>query len=204
MLDKALKNNSFAKNIRRRQLQADYEVAKAKGNQRQINLFAKVGLTGTDRTVRGAYDPLKDNQVVEIGFQIPLLDWGKRRGKVKVAKSNREVTRSRLRQEQMNFQQDIFILVEHFNNQQEQLRLADAADRIAQRRYHTNVETFMIGKISTLDLNDSQSRKDEARQKYINEMFYYWHYYYQVRSLTLWDFTNETNIDADFEKIISR
>lgn len=204
VLDKALTNNSFAKNIRRRQLQADYEVAKAKGNQRQINLFAKLGLTGTDCTFRGVYDPLKDNQVVEVGFQIPLLDWGKRKGKVKVAQSNRDVTLSRLRQEEMNFQQNIFILVEHFNNQQQQLQLAVAADRIAQKRYQTNVETFMIGKISTLDLNDSQARKDEARQKYINEMFYYWYYYYQVRSLTLWDFVNQTDIDADFEKIIRR
>ncbi len=44
-LDKALSNNSFAKNIRRRQLEADYEVARAKGNLRQITLFAQVGYT---------------------------------------------------------------------------------------------------------------------------------------------------------------
>ena len=202
VLDKALKNNSFAKNIRRRQLQADYEVAKAKGNRRQISLFAQVGLTGTDRDFKGAYHPLKDNQVVEVGFRIPLLDWGKRRGQVKVAQSNREVTMSRLRQEEMNFQQNIFILVEHFNNQQQQLELADAADEIAQQRYKTNVETFMIGKISTLDLNDSQTRKDEARQKHINELFNYWYYYYQIRSLTLWDFSKQTSIDADFDAIV--
>jgi outer membrane protein TolC len=102
----------------------------------------------------------------------------------------------------MNFNQNLFILVEQFNNQQQQLRLADKADQIAQRRYDTNVETFLIGKISTLDLNDSQSKKDEARQKHISEMFYYWYYYYQVRSLTLWDFYQGTNIDADFEKIV--
>ena len=202
VLNKALVNNAFAKNIRRRQLEADYEVAKAKGNLRQISLFAQVGLTGTDRRFSGAYHPLKDNQVVEVGFRIPLVDWGKRRGKVKVAQSNREVTLSKLRQEEMNFQQDLFMLVEHFNNQQQQLKLADAADQIAQRRYHTNVETFMIGKISTLDLNDSQSRKDEARQKHIRELFYYWYYYYQVRSLTLWDFVKQSTIEADFEKII--
>ena len=202
VLEKAITNNAFMKNIRRRQLEADYEVAKAKGNQRQINLFAQVGLTGTDRSLKGAYDPLKDNQIVEVGFRIPLVDWGKRRGKVKVAESDREVMNSKLRQEEMSFQQNLFILVEHFNNQRQQLRLADAADEIAQKRYHTNVETFMIGKISTLDLNDSQSRKDEARQKHINELFYYWYYYYQVRSLTLWDFAKNTNIDADFEKII--
>lgn len=204
VLDKALANNSFAHNIRRRQLEADYEVAKAKGNLRQITLFAQVGFTGTDHEFKGAYNTLKDNQVVEVGFKIPILDWGKRRGQVKVAKSNREVTESKLRQETMNFNQNLFILVEQFNNQLTQLNIAGTADDIAQKRYNTNVETFMIGKISTLDLNDSQSKKDEARQKHINELFYYWYYYYQLRSLTLWDFTTNTGIDADFEKIIKQ
>ena len=203
-LEKALANNSFAHNIRRRQLEADYEVAKAKGNLRQISLFAQVGFTGTDQTFKGAYDPLKDNQVVEVGFRIPLLDWGKRRGQVKVAQSNREVVQSRLRQETMDFNQNLFILVEQFNNQRAQLNIADEADAIAQQRYKTNVETFMIGRISTLDLNDAQVSKDEARQKHISELFYYWYYYYQLRSLTLWDFEKNTNIDADFEAIIKK
>ena len=203
-LDKALANNSFAHNIRRRQLEADYEVAKAKGNLRQITLFAQVGFTGTGERFQHAYDPLKDNQVVEVGFKVPLLDWGKRRGQVKVAQSNREVVQSRLRQETMDFNQNLFILVEQFNNQRAQLDIANEADEIAQKRYKTNVETFMIGRISTLDLNDAQVSKDEARQKHISELFYYWYYYYQLRSLTLWDFEKNTNIDADFEAIVKK
>ena len=203
-LNKALTNNSFAHNIRRRQLEADYEVARAKGNLRQMTLFAQVGFTGTDQEVRGAYDPLKDNQIVEVGVSIPLLDWGKRKGQVKVAKSNREVIQSRLRQESMNFNQDLFILVEQFNNQRAQLEIANEADQIAQQRYKTNVETFMIGRISTLDLNDAQMSKDQARQKHISELFYYWYYYYQLLSLTLWDFEKNSNIDADIEAIVKK
>ena len=203
-LQKALANNSFAHNIRRRQLEADYEVAKAKGNLRQISLFAQVGFTGTDQKFKGAYDPLKDNQIIEVGFKIPLLDWGKRKGQVKVAQSNREVVQSRLRQETMDFNQNLFILVEQFNNQRAQLEIADEADQIAQQRYKTNVETFMIGRISTLDLNDAQVSKDQARQNHISELYYYWSYYYQLRSLTLWDFEKNTNIDADFEAIIKK
>ena len=157
-----------------------------------------------DQEFSQAYRQLKDNQVVEVGVRIPILDWGKRKGKVKVAESNREVTESKLRQETMNFNQNLFILVEQFNNQLTQLQIADEADVIAQKRYKTNVETFMIGKISTLDLNDSQSRKDEARQRHITQLFYYWYYYYQLRSLTLWDFSNNTNIDADFERIVKQ
>lgn len=204
VLDKALQNNAFASNIRRRQLEADYEVAKARGNMREISLYAQVGFTGTNRDFANSYNHLKDNQIVEIGIKIPILDWGKRRGRVKVAQSNREMIESQLKKETMEFNQDLFILTEQFNNQRRQLMIAYEADDIAQRRYNTNVETFMVGRISTLDLNDAQASKDSARQKRISELFYYWYYYYQIRSLTLWDFATNTGIDADFESIIKQ
>lgn len=202
VLERALENNSLSKNLRRRQLEADYAVATAKGNMRQVTLYAQVGFTGTDNTIRMAYDRLKDNQVVEIGVKIPILDWGKRRGQVKVAESNRELTKARLRQEALTFNQDLFVLVERFNNQRQQVNIAEKADTIANKRYHTNYETFMIGKISTLDLNDSNTAKDQARLKVINELFNFWYYYYQLRSLTLWDFIKGTSIDADFDRIV--
>ena len=202
VLNKALERNSFAQNIRRRQLEADYEVATARGNLRSIDLFASVGYTGQNHEFSSAYRDLLDNQIVQVGVKIPILDWGKRRGKVRVAKSNREVVLSRIRQEQINFNQDIFLLVEHFNNQAQQLDIAKEADAIAQQRYKTSIETFLIGKINTLDLNDAQNSKDDARQKHISELYYYWYYYYQIRSLTLWDFRTNTELEADFDEII--
>lgn len=202
VLDKALANNSFSREIRRRQLEADYEVAKAKGNMRQIDLFAQIGFTGTADNTGDAYSRLKDNQIVELGFSIPIIDWGKRKGKVRVAENNRKVVESRIRKEQMEFNQDIFILVERYNNQRRQLEISQRADTIAAARYNTNLETFMVGKISTLDLNDSQLSKDESRQSMINQMYLYWRYYYQIRSLTLWDFASGTGIDTDVTKII--
>lgn len=201
-LDKALANNKFSKNLLRRQLEADYEVAKARGDLRQIDLFAQVGFTGTGSEFKHAYDPLKDNQVVEIGVKIPLLDWGKRRGRVKVAESNRRTVESQLRQESLNFSQELFILVERFNNQQRQVDIARQATAIADRRYLTNVETFLIGKISTLDLNDSQVKKDQSRQAYINQLYLFWRYYYQLRSLTLWDYEASLPVDADIERLV--
>lgn len=204
VLQKALERNSFAQNIRRRQLEADFAVATAKGNLRTIDLFANVGYTGWDQKFSSAYKNLLDNQVVEIGLTIPLLDWGKRRGKVKVAESNREVIASRIKQEQMNFNQDIFLLVANFNNQAMQLDIANEADIIAEKRYKTSIETFLIGKINTLDLNDAQNSKDEARQKHIQEMYSYWYYFYQIRSLTLWDFEKNHELEVDFEEVINK
>ncbi|MCM1450964.1 MAG: TolC family protein [Clostridium sp.] len=201
-LEKALANNQFAKQMLRLQLEADYEVAKAKGNQREITLFAQLGYTGADQSLRGSYQGLKGNQVVEVGVSIPILDWGRRKGKVKVAESNRKLVESQVRRETLNFNQNLFILIERYSNQLHQLQRARRADEIAAKRYATNVETFLIGKISTLDLNDSRVKKDEARREYVNELYAFWNYYYQIRSLTLWDYQTNSPIDADFSQII--
>ena len=102
----------------------------------------------------------------------------------------------------MNFNQDIFLLVENFNNQAGQLSIASQASAIAQKRYKTAIETFMIGKINILDLNDAQKSKDEAVQKEIEELYIYWNYYYNIRSITLFDFLSKSTLDAEFEKIV--
>lgn len=201
-LEKARTNNSFSKNMQRIQLEADYAVARAKGLQREINLFAQIGYTGTDHGLRGSYQNLKSNQIVEIGVELPLVDWGRRKGQVKVAESNRKLVTSRVRQENQNFNQNLFILVERYGNQMKQLEIARKADEIARKRYDTNVETYLIGKISTLDLNDSRVKKDEARREYVNALFLFWSYYYQIRSLTLWDYEKNCPIDIDVESIL--
>ena len=201
-LERAMTNNKFSRNIRRRQLEAEYDVAKAKGELREINIRLQVGYNGTGAQFRSAYNPLKDNQVVEVGVSLPILDWGKRRGKVKVAESNRRLTESQLRQETQTFRQDLFIMVERFNNQRRQLNIAQRADTIAVTRYNTNVETYLVGAISTLDLNDSQSRKDQSRRQLLSALALYWQYWYNIRSLTLWDYENNRPIDADIDKYV--
>mgnify|MGYP000118707405 FL=1 len=204
VLEKALENHSFSQNIRRRQLEADYAVAEAKGNLRKVDLYASLGLSGQDNAFRNVYHSSQwgNNQMVEVGVKIPILDWGKRRGKVRVAESERETVRAKIRQEQMDFNQDIFLLVEHFNNQAAQLSIANEADSIARKRYNANVQAFMIGQISMLDLNDAQSSKDEARQTRISELYNYWYYLYQIRSLTLWDYERNRELSEDFERVI--
>lgn len=203
-MEKSRENHALNRNIQRRRLEADYKVAAAKGNLRSIELYASVGYTGQDSRFNRAYSPLKDYQMAEVGVKIPLLDWGKRRGNVRVAESNREMVRSQLRQELQTFDQNLFILVENLNNQAKQLRIAEESDSLAQKRYETNIATFMVGSISTLELNDAQQSKDQARQQRISRLYDYWYDFYRLRSLTLWDFINNTDINADFEQLVKR
>jgi len=202
VLGHALRNNALATTMRRRQLEADYAVASARANRQSINLYAQLGYTGTGDNMSSAYRHLLSNEVVQVGVTIPLLDWGMRKGQRRVAESNREIVQGQLRQQAQEFRQIIFILTEQFNNQAEQLRIASEADTIARRRYHTNVETFKIGSISTLELSDAQKAKDQARQNRIQQLFNYWYYYYQIRSIALWDFERGCELTADIEKLV--
>ena len=202
VLNHALQNNALATTMRRRQMEADYAVASARANRQSINLYAQLGYTGTGDNMNSAYRNLLSNEVVSVGITVPLLDWGKRKGQRRLAESNRDIIQGQLRQQSQDFRQDIFILTEQFNNQAEQLRIACEADTIARRRYHTNVETFKIGSISTLELSDAQKSKDQARQNRIQQLFNYWYYYYQLRSIALWDFERGCDLSADVERLI--
>lgn len=203
-LQKAMENYAINLNIARRKLEADYNVAAAKGNLRSMEVYASVGYTGQESQLSKAYSPLKDYQMVEIGMRIPLMDWGKRKGQVRMAESNRETVQNQLRQEQQMFDQQLFVLVEELNNQVKQLRIAEETDSIAQKRYETNIATFMVGSISTLELNDAQQSKDSARQGRISQLYQYWYDFYRLRSLTLWDFVNNCDINADFKALIDK
>ena len=204
VLNHALQNNALATTMRRRQMEADYAVASARANRQSINLYAQLGYTGTGDNMNSAYRNLLSNEVVSVGITVPLLDWGKRKGQRRLAESNRDIIQGQLRQQSQDFRQDIFILTEQFNNQAEQLRIACEADTIARRRYHTNVETFKIGSISTLELSDAQTAKDKARQNRISQLYNYWYYYYQLRSIALWDFEKGCDLRADIEKLIQQ
>ena len=202
VLAHALQNNALATTMRRRQMEADYAVASARANRQSINLYAQLGYTGTGENMSNAYRHLLSNEVVSVGITVPLLDWGKRKGQRRLAESNRDIIQGQLRQQSQDFRQDIFILTEQFNNQAEQLRIACEADTIARRRYYTNVETFKIGSISTLELSSAQTAKDQARQNRIQQLFNYWYYYYQLRSIALWDFERGCELTADVERLI--
>lgn len=184
VLDAAHQYNAFAKNILRRQLEAEYAVATAKGNRRSVNLYASIGFSGVNTSLQGSYSDLRNNQIVQLGLSIPILDWGKRKGQVMMAESDREVVETQIKQDEIEFNQNIFLLVENYNNQTQQLEIAVASDSLATSRYDMAVKTYMVGEISILDLNDARDSKDSARATMITELYYFWYYFFNIRSVT--------------------
>ncbi len=205
VLTEALANNSFTLNVQRRMLQASQGVSQAKADRWNFTLFASLGVSGQEDKVLHAYEShnMRSNQIVEVGVKLPILDWGKRKGKVKIAEANRDVVQSRLDKEQMDFKQNIFLAVQNFNNQWKQLKIAEEADKIARQRYDTSVEAFILGKIDVLNLNDAQTSKDIARRNYIEQVYALWSYHYQIRGLTLYDFIEGRALTVNYNDYLN-
>jgi outer membrane protein TolC len=201
-LEQARQNRSDILALERQQLEAESEVSQARSESRfNANLFAVYGLTQTADNFSDAYvDPL-DQQQLRVGIQIPILDWGVGRGRVRMAESNRELVYTNVEQALIDFEQEVFLRVMEFNMLDRQLMIASKADTIADKRYEVSRQRYLIGRIDILELNIALEEKDRAKQRYLAALRNYWRGFYEMRRLTLYDFKEDGPITLNFNEI---
>ena len=101
-----------------------------------------------------------------------------------------------------DFQQNLFLDVEQFNLQKDQVAISAKSDTVAMKRFEVTKARFLIGKIAVLELNDADARKDQNKRAYLQSLQNYWTYFYNLRQLTLYDFINQKPIETEFEKLL--
>lgn len=202
-IEEARANRADALAFNRRELEAEREVNRAKMDGRfDAELFAVYGLTQSSIDLDEVYTNPLDQQQLRVGITMPILDWGVARGRIKIAESNQEIIRTAIEQEQIDFDQEVFLLVARFNLQADQVRIAAKADTVAQKGYGITKARYLIGKISITDLNIAQTESDQSKSNYINALWTYWRNYYQLRRLTLFDFEYNMPIAVDHQELL--
>jgi len=204
-LAEAKANNPEILNMERQLLEAQQRVAEARSQKGiRADLYAQFGLSQTSEDIEGVYRDPNNNQRVEVGVQIPILDWGLGRGQYRMAQSAEEVVKTDVRQSQIDFDENIFLQVMQFNLQDDQVAIAFKADTIADLRYEVTKQRFLIGKIDVLDLNVALEEKDVARRGYVQALRNYWDYYYDLRGLTLFDWQKDMKLVEDFDELLEQ
>ncbi|MDP3003734.1 MAG: TolC family protein [Bacteroidales bacterium] len=203
VLDLALQNNPDLLNQQINVLNAQSNAAQAKASKGlNASLTASLGLSQQSTVLATAYENLSNSQRVRVGFTLPILDWGLSKGRYQMAKSSLELAQVQAIQANVDFQQNLFLDVEQFNLQKNQVAIAAKSDTVAMKRYEVTKQRFLIGKISILELNDADSRKDQNRRAYVQALQNYWNYFYNLRSLTLFDFINRKPLGTDYDELL--
>jgi outer membrane protein TolC len=149
---------------------------------------ASVGFNQVANSLPAAYRHPLQQDIVSIGFSMPLVDWGVRKGRVNMARNNLNVTKISVQQKELNLEQDVVMTVSDFNVQQDLIRSAEEALNLANMAYNNTRERFIIGRADINSLTLSLNRQKEAQKNYIYSLRNYWLSYYKIRKLTLFDF----------------
>ncbi len=199
---KAKENNVAPLSWERQLYEAQSEVSRTKAEKRfNANLSAKYGLNGDAVLIQNSYSNPDDQLAFSVGIDIPILDWGKGKGKYRMAQSQQEVVKTQVEQARIDFEQRVLLQVMQFNEQDDQVNIAAKADTIARKRYEVTKQRFLIGKIDILDLNVASQENDLAQRSYLEAQKTYWSYFYGIRQYTLYDFVNDKPLETDFEEL---
>lgn len=199
----ATQNSPDIDNMQRRRLESESAVAQARANAGlKADIYLRFGLTQTSDRWKEAWQNPMDQQYVSLGISLPILDWGRGKGQVRVAKSNRDLVQTQVEQDKTDFDLNIRKLVKQFNLQAQRVHIAARTDTTAQRRADVARRLYLLGQSTVLDLNASITEKDAARRAYITALYDYWSLYYTLRSLTLYDFEHRRPLEEDLEALL--
>ena len=159
-----------------------------------VNLFASFGLSQQASQLSNTYNDLLDREVVNLGFNVPIADWGKAKSRLAIAKSELELTQMIVGQQRINFEREVSLKVQQFNLVRNQVALALQAYEVAQKRQDITQKRYLIGKVSLTDLNISIDEQELARQAYIRALENFWLAHYELRFLTLYDFERDVSL----------
>ena len=197
-LQEATFNRGDAIGFKRRTLEAERAVAKAKGeNGFQANIFAAFGLSNTAKNVTDIYKQAQDRETIQIGFEIPIMDWGRATSRMETAKAHQQLISYEVEQDRIVFEQEIYTLITLFHMLKDQLGLSKEADEIAEERYAIAKSRFFIGNLSITDLTIALQEKDQAKRDYIFSLRDFWQTWLTIRTKTLYDFEVGQKIITD-------
>jgi len=190
-LEHAKKTRSAYIAFERRKKEAERDVAFARGQLYQVGLSASYGLNNAGAGLSDVYQNPSKQQVANISFNVPIVDWGRRKAIMKTAYANKKLVDYVIAQDEVSFEQGILTQVRKFEMLRLQIEITKKSDQVALERYKVSQNRYLIGKIDITNLNIALQEKDSAKRSYIQALNAFWAAYYDLRRFTLYDFAEK-------------
>ncbi len=191
-LDEALKyarqNRAAYVAFERRRIEAESDVARAKGSRLSSTLTASYGLNNAGFSVGDLYTNPQQQQQFNVGFNIPILNWGRNKATMQTAIANKKLNDYTIAQDEITIEQEIITQVRQFELLRLQIEITKKSDEVARERYNVAQNRYLIGKIDITNLNIALTEKDNAKRNYLEALRTFWTSYFALRRLTLFDF----------------
>lgn len=195
-------NNPEYLDSRQKILEAEQEVDRTRRESLfQVGVSLSVGFNQAASTLVDVYRAPRRQDLAGVTITIPILDWGVRKGRYNVAKSNLRLAELSREQKMDKLQQDLTVTLGDLEIQRNLFSGAQEAVRIARIAYAQTQERFVIGKTDVNTLSLSSGRMQEAQRNYIQVLKSYWQSFFRLRKLTLYDFVKQQKIEIPMPSV---
>jgi outer membrane protein TolC len=176
-LDKAIENGLDSR-MELRQREIDIETSQfAMIETKSLNEFRgdmnlRFGFSGDNENVGQIYKSPTRSPSVNIGFNIPIFDWGEKKARIAAQEATIKSQEINLTEEKKQIIIGIRQVYRNLRNQLNQIEIAKQSETNAQLTYEINLERYQNGDLTSMDLNLFQtqlsSKKLELAQSLIN------------------------------------
>ena len=191
-VEQALRNQSRTTNTELQAVQARRRVTEAKlNNGFGATVSATVGFNQRASVLDQAYQDLAQRQQYGVSVQLPLVQWGNRKGQIEAARADQDRATANARATRDAAAEEAHFAARQLAQSARNLALSAKADTVAVKRFDVAKNRYIVGKIGIDNLYLAQNERDGALRGYIEALRGYWASYYRLRRLTLYDFAEK-------------
>ncbi len=191
-IDYALKSRM---ELRQRQISIEksvFDLERIKSqNEFGAELQLVMGIFGDDERFGKVYEAPTSNPSVGLSVNIPIFDWGERNARIQAQEVSMRSQRLDLDEERKQIRMDIRRSFRSIQTQMPRIEIARKSVENAERTYDINLERYVNGDLTGIDLNQFQNQLSSRKIAYAQALINYKTQLLEMKILTLFDWEKQ-------------
>ena len=172
-------------------------------NEFRGDMRLSIGLTGDNPSLANIYDTPTKSPVINIGFNIPLFDWGEKKARIRAQDAIINTQKLNFSNQEIQIKVDIRQVIRNLNNLKNQITIALQNQKNSQLTYDINLERYKNGDLTSMDLNLFQQQLSSSKMSYAQSLINYKIELLNLKIQSLYDFTtNEPVVPEKYFNIV--
>lgn len=181
--------------LRQRQINIDkslFEMERTKSmNEFRADLQLTLGIFGDNEDFGKVYNSPTSNPSVGLSLNIPIWDWGERNARIQAQEVSMKSQRLELKEDQKQIKMDIRRSYRSVQTQMPRIAIARKNVENAELTYEINLERYINGDLSGIDLNQFQTQLSSKKIELARSLINYKTQLLDLKILTLYDWEKQ-------------
>ena len=189
--------------LRQRRIELDISrnnITRASANNEfKGNVSLRYGILGDSEKFKDIYNKQTQSQEVSLRLEIPLYDWGQKESRIKAAEASFKSSEISAEEQKKDIIIEIRQAYRSLQNQKLQMEIARQNVKVAKLTYDINLERYLNGDLTSMDLNLFQNQLSEKKINQVDAIISHKLALLDLKIRSLWDFEKNRPVLKDLK-----